>query len=262
MLGGLRMTAKRKRRAAVLLALMLATVCSAALAADGLSTRYTYTYDYWVDIRESPDAYRVDTVINSSSLGLDKPIKLPKGLFCAGNMAYICDTGNNRILEINCENGAYTLSRIIDKVSGAEPETFSNPQDIYVDGQGRMYVCDTENNRIVLMDKDANFIMSYVKPTDETFDQKISYLPTKLVVDSSGRVFALAKNVNKGLIKYESDGTFTGFIGASKVKFDFVDYVWKLLSTKEQRAQQESFVPTEYDNVYMDRSGFIFDVTR
>lgn len=250
-----------RRASAFLLALALLLLSSTAFAADGLSTRYTYTYDYWFDIRESPDPYRVKTVINSSMLGLETHIKSPQGIFVRDNCVYICDTGNNRIIEVACENNEYKLSRIIDKVIGGEPENFQTPQDIFVDAKGNMYVCDTNNNRIVMMDKDCNFIRSYGKPTDETFDQKLSYLPAKLVVDVSGRVFALCKNVNKGLIKYEADGTFTGYIGANKVKFDMIDYMWKLFSTKEQRAKQESFVPTEYDNIYMDKKGFIYAVT-
>ena len=61
----------------------------------------------------------------------------------------------------------------------------------------------------------------------------------------------LKTNVNKGLIKYENDGTFSGFVGATPVTYDFSDYIWKKLATQEQRAQMESFVPTEYDNVYI-----------
>ena len=38
---------------------------------DGFSTSYTYGYDYWQDVIESPDAYRVLTVIDSLNLGLD-----------------------------------------------------------------------------------------------------------------------------------------------------------------------------------------------
>lgn len=262
MLGGLRMTAKWTRRAAAfLLAFALVALSTTAFAVDGLQPRYTYTYDYWFDIRESPDAYRVSTMINSSSLGLETQLRSPQGMFVRGNMLYICDTGNNRIVEIKVEGGQATLGRIIDKVAGAQPETFATPQDVFVDPQGQIYVCDTNNNRVIMMDKDLNFVRAYTKPTDETFDQKLSYLPSKLSVDVSGRVFALSKNVNKGLIKYEADGTFTGFVGASKVKFDWTDYVWKLFSTQEQRAKQESFVPTEYDNIYMDRKGFIYAVT-
>lgn len=46
----------------------------------------------------------------------------------------------------------------------------------------------------------------------------------------------------------------------TKVTYDFADYIWKRLATEEQRAQMESFVPTEYDNIYMDHEGFIYAV--
>ena len=63
------------------------------------------------------------------------------------------------------------------------------------------------------------------------------------------------------IVKYENDGTFTGFYGASQVTYDWADYIWKKFSTQAQRAALESFVPTEYDNVYMDSEGFIFTCT-
>ena len=73
----------------------------------------------------------------------------------------------------------------------------------------------------------------------------MAFLPDKLVVDAAGRVYVLATNVNKGLVKYEADGTFTGFIGANQAKYDLWDYIWKaFLSSREQRAQMASFVPT------------------
>jgi tetratricopeptide (TPR) repeat protein len=65
--------------------------------------------------------------------------------------------------------------------------------------------------------------------------------------------------VNKGLVKFEEDGTFTGFIGANTVKYNMWEYIWKtFFTTKEQRSQQASFVPTEYENIYIDREGFIY----
>ena len=103
--------------------------------------------------------------------------------------------------------------------------------------------------------------MEFVKPVDETFDQEMRFLPSKVSIDTAGRVYCVAVNVNKGLIKYEADGTFSGFIGATPVTYSFSDYVWKKLATKEQRAQMVNFVPTEYDNLYMDREGFIYVCT-
>ena len=145
-----------------------------------------------------------------------------------------------------------------------EPEvnaanTFAQPYDVCVDPEGNIYVADYGHQRIVKMDKDLHWINSFTKPDDATFDQSLSFLPKKIVVDVAGRVYALCQNVNKGLVKYEADGTFAGFIGANAVSVSMAEYIWKrYFMTKEQRAQSESFVPTEYENIYIDPEGFIY----
>lgn len=250
------------RLSALLLAVCLIAGIPLAYAADGFSYSYTYTYDYWGDQRKSPDAYRVKAFLTSTDLGLEKAMVNPQSLFTCGNDVYIIDTGNSRILQFALDGDALTLTRIIDSFTGdIEPLTFSSPQDVYVTEEGTLFIADTGNNRILKLDKELNLLQTFLKPTDATYDQTLSFLPTKLVADVSGRVFALAQNVNKGLLKYEADGTFTGFIGASKVKYTWYELIWRMLSTKEQRAQQASFVPTEYDNIAIDADGFFYVVT-
>ena len=254
------MNTKCRLLALFLVVLLMVSNCTAAFATDdGYASTYTYNYDYWSDIRESPDAYRVSEVLYSGDLGLDIPMKKPQSLFVQGNFLYVCDTGNNRILEIERQDNVFSLSRVIDKISGTDVTTFNAPNDVFVDVSGNIYVADTNNERVVMVDKNLNFIKDFTKPTDSTFDQSLAFLPSKLVVDVSGRVFVLATNANKGIVKFESNTEFTGFVGANKVTYNMGDYIWKtFFSTKEQRAQQESFVPTEYCNIYMDKESFIY----
>ncbi len=244
--------------------LLLCLICApAALAVDGYEYVYTYTYDYWEDMRESPDAYRTRWMISGGGLGVPGGLKAPQGLFVRGEDIYICDTGNNRVLQLRLTDSGAEVVRVIDRFTGdTEPLTFSSPRDIYVSEEGDLFIADFNNNRVVRLDRDLNWVLSFVKPVDATFDQSVSFLPKKLVADVSGRVYVLAQNVNKGLMKFEANGSFTGYIGASKVRYSWYDALWRLLSTKEQRAQQESFVPTEYDNVALDEDGFFYVVTR
>lgn len=253
---------KKARKILSLLAagLLLATVPSLTSCAE---EGYTYNYDWWEDVQYSPDAYSVAGVFTAVDLGLDTKLMSPEGLFVHGSLIYLCDTGNNRILELErTQRDKLTLNRIIDSFRGGHgSNTFSAPTDIFVSDDGFMYICDKNNERILKLDEKLNYVMEFTKPDDATFDQSMRFYPNKITVDSAGRVYCIAVNVNKGLIKYEADGTYSGFVGATKVTFDWTDYVWKKLATQAQRAQMESFVPTEYDNLYMDPEGFIYVCT-
>ena len=236
---------------------------SNSLKEDGFSTSYSYSYDYWGDVQMCPDPYRVLTVIDSSSLGLEnldnRRITNPQGLFARGNDVYVADTGNNRILQLRLADGKVTLTRIITEIGGAEPATLNGPTDLFVDEKDNIYIADYNNHRVLMADRNLNRIKEFTKPADSTFNQGSDFLPSKITVDVAGRVYVLATNVNKGFLKYESDTSFTGYIGANPVKVNMADYIWKrYFMSREQRAASESFVPTEYENLYIDEKGFIY----
>lgn len=251
-----------KRFGALLLgAVIMLGSCLTVSAEEG----YTYNYDYWGDIQYSPDAYSVVGSFTSYDLGLEKAMFNPQGLYVYNDLIYICDTGNNRILEIKrVDTEHIEVVRIIDSFNGngmTDVTTFASPTDVAISEEGEFFIADQNNGRILKLDSELNYIMEFTKPTDATFDQELNFLPKKITIDTAGRVYCVATNVNKGLIKFEADGVFSGYIGASEVTYKWTDYIWKRLSTKAQREQLESFVPTEYDNLYMDHEGFIYVCT-
>ncbi|MBR6381493.1 MAG: hypothetical protein IKS07_07470 [Lachnospiraceae bacterium] len=221
---------------------------------------YTYNYDYWGDVQEGPDFYSVCKVFTAADLGLEQKLSNPQGLYVKGDLIYLCDGGNNRIIEIR-RNSPEDLEvvRIIDSFTGdVEVTTFANPTDLAISDNGDFFIADQGNSRILKLDKDLNYIMQFDKPVDNTLDPEIAFAPNKVVIDTAERVYCIATGINKGLIKYEADGTFSGFVGATKVSYNWTDYIWKKFATQEQRARMVSFVPTEYDNIYMDYEGFIY----
>ena len=231
--------------------------------AEAEETSYTYNYDYWGDVQYSPDLYSVSKVFTSSDLELEKKMISPSGLYVYKDLIYVCDSGNNRIIEIKRHSAEdLKVTRIIDGFQGdVEVTTFSNPTDVAVSEEGCFFIADQGNARILKLDPDLNYMMQFDKPVDNTLDPAVAFQPNKITIDTADRVYCIATGINKGLIKYESDGTFSGFVGATKVTYDWMDYIWKRLATQEQRAQMESFVPTEYDNIYMDYEGFIYACT-
>lgn len=252
--------------ALVFVAVFTASVIAPAFEAkaiEGAEVGYSYTFDYWGDVQYSPDAYMTTKVFTSVDFGLDVKMKAPQGLTVFEDMIFICDSNNNRILQCQRTGSAeVSLVRIIDSFNGdVEVNTFAEPTDIAISKQGNYFICDKNNHRILKLDKDLNLLKTFEKPIHETFDADQDFLPSKCVVDQSERVYAVAKNITKGLMKYENDGSFSGFIGANPVHYSFYEYIWKRLATKAQLDRMESFVPTEYDNVFMDHEGFIYACT-
>ncbi len=243
----------------ILGAIILLSTPMAVSADEG----YTYIYDWWGDIQYAPDAYEVVDVYTKEKLGLDLNFNNPSSLFVKDNFIYVCDSGNNRIVELRrSDDKLLEVVRIITDIKGqTNTKSLVNPTDIAVDEDGNLFIADNGNHRIVKVDKDLNFLMEFTRPMDATFNQETDYLPNKIAIDTAGRVFCIATNVNKGLVKYDADGTFSGFLGATPVTYDFMDFVWKKLATKKQREQMISFVPTEYSNLYMDHDGFIYTTT-
>lgn len=132
---------KTKRIAAVflLMCLLLSTV-QVAFASDW----YTYTYNFWGEEVESPDTYSVTNVLYGTDWEEVGALKEPEGLFTVGDSVFICDTGNNRIVELLRKDGAYEFVRVIYTVQVAKQLadqmavkgditlTLNTPTDIFV----------------------------------------------------------------------------------------------------------------------------------
>ena len=222
-------------------------------------SNYTYFYDYWEEQVSSPDAYRVNAYILGTSLGTDN-FRDPQGLFIRDNRIYVCDSGNNRILllEFN-DKGEHVLVNSVSSViiDGVE-SPLNYPMDIFESIDGFLYIADTNNLRILKLDRNWNYVSSITRPDDESLDDFVEFQPLKLVVDFANRIFVQVRNVNKGLMEFDSRGEFSGYMGANKVVFKMVDYIWKLISTQAQRERMELFIPTEYNNLCIDNDGFIY----
>lgn len=242
------------------LALSAVVLAGSSIAACAKEDNYTYNYDWWGDVQDSPDFYTVRGVYTTVDLGLELKLNNPNGMYVKGNIIYLCDTGNNRILLLErTEKGDFEVRQEINSFNGnVENTTFSTPTDIAVSDAGDIFIADSGNSRILKLDRNLNYLMQFDKPVDSTLSPESAFVPTKLIIDAADRVYCIATGINKGLIKYEADGTFSGFVGANKVKFNWTDYIWKKFATQAQRDRMIAFVPTEYDNIYVDYEGFIF----
>lgn len=241
-------------------AVVLAVPAMEVSASTTVERSYTYNYDYWGDVQDSTDLYTVVRVYTAGDLGLDKNFSNPQGMFVQGDMVYICDTGNNRIVQLQrVDTVTFEVVRIFDSIKGnVEVKQLSGPTDIAISEEGNIFIADKGNNRILKLDQNLNYLLQFDLPVDSTVSEDTTFQPNKIVIDTAERVYCIATGINQGLCKYEADGVFSGFVGATPVTYDWMDYIWKKFATQEQRVRMVSFVPTAYDNIYMDYEGFIY----
>ena len=128
---------------------------------------------------------------------------------------------------------------------------------------GILYVADTDNNRIVTFRADDySFVRSFDKPEIKQLGENYNYQPIRLAVGITGQMYVVAKGVNSGFIVLDTDGGFQSFIGAPEVKTDFLDEIWKMFMTKAQKEALTKSVPTEYNSILFDDSGFLYATTK
>ena len=239
---------------AVLLGLMMLMPVSAA--------SYTsYSYNSNSVAVKTPEPYIPVKQISGLDLGVGQLVD-PSDLYCDyKGFIYICDTGNNRIIKLNPD---LTVNTVIDKFQDGYFEgEFLSPSGVYVDpNTDLLYIADTDNGRVIALDKDLVMVKRFNRPEQtELFAETLAFAPTKIVVDNGGRLFVVAKDIYEGLMQYDSDGNFLGYVGANEVSISAFDYLWKKLSTKAQSSKLQLTLPTEFSNLEIDSDGFIYTTT-
>lgn len=239
-----------------LLALAIALwVCSQTLA-FGFTPYENYTYGSDGQSYPEPQAYLPQSAIRGETLGAGA-LNAPSDLFTAPDgRIYVADTGNNRILVLTEE---LTLSHIIDGFErDGKKETFQNPQGLFVTGDNRLYVADTDNGRIVALTPEGTLLQVFAKPEIPIEANGYDYKPVRLSVDGAGRMFVVAKNINKGLLELDAQGNFVSYFGAIPVSYTFADMIWRRVLTRTQLAASTQLVPTEYSSTDIDNEGFVY----
>jgi len=110
------------------------------------------------------------------------------------NRLYVADAKGSKIVAFDTES--FKLTGIFggpSKTGGKEDLTFSGPTNVAVDKQGMIYVADTMNNRVQILDSDGKFIRSFGRQGD-TAGEFIR--PKGIGVDSEGHVYVADSEFN------------------------------------------------------------------
>ena len=262
----------KKLRNLFLVGLVLLMLLPSTIGAAAPYKTYTYSPDG--ELMSSPDAYVPELNVDYAYIGLDynssdssaqKPLHGARDIFVGPDeKVYIADTANNRILVLT---KYYKLDYVIDTFLNdyGVPDKFSNPSGVFVNGT-HIYVCDTDNNRIVLFkagepDTDKSFVKIIQQPESNLFEEGAIYKPVACAVDAYGRIFVISSTTYQGVIVINDDAEFFGFIGAQNDTLTALEILWRRFQTEEQRAQQAEITSKELNNISIDKDNFIYVTT-
>lgn len=232
----------------VLIALL--TTFSLTVSAENYTT-YTYSYDARYQV--SPDAFTTEGEYSVfDNLALKKPSDVVSD---SQGRIIISDTGNNRIV-ISQEDFSSAIS-VYSYVHNDLTVNFSEPTGLCVTENNLIYVADTGNSVIVILNPDGSTYSVFDHTPTTAQLGGFAYTPVAVGVDSLERVFILSRDT-PGLILMDKNGEFQGVIGAQDVTVDFSDYIWRMFMTREQIMNSKQYVPITYNNLFIDRKGFIY----
>ena len=236
------------------LTLLALSLNTAALTFDANIYQH-YNYSSAGKVVATPAAYTPVKQIRSENLSSENAFTVTD--VCAGkDFLYVLDGDNGRIYVLNKEYNVVQCFKDFAVSFGST--TLSKPEGLFL-RENELYIADTENQRILVCNAvDGTVIHEYTDPHIRVLGDVVDFFPSRIGVNSSGRMFIVAKNVNRGLVLLNEDGSWGGFMGAPKVKVDWSTYFYRLFATEEQLKRMQSFVPTEYNSVDMDEEGFVY----
>lgn len=215
-----------------------------------------YTYNYYQESVPLPAPFLPDRSVSGRDLGTGE-FKDPNDMYVTedGNV-YILDSGNNRI--IRTDKNWDVVDTITEFKNAGKTDSLNNPSGIFVTEGNQIYVADTENSRIVVLTSDGELIKIIENPQSDILPDNFKFTPIKVTVDKAERIIVVARGSFEGLMQFDKDGQFIGYVGTIPVTQSFSDKLWRSLATDAQRERMQLFIPTEFSSVDIDNKGFIY----
>lgn len=218
-----------------------------------------YTYNHWAVLVPSPAAYvplRSFTAADIyAGLGaFDDPRDLH---VCPDGYILVVDTGNHRIIIFDRELNLYkVLTGYYDY--GGNWRRFNRPGGVFVTHNREIFIADTLNYNIPILDWEGNFIREIVSPEIEGLEDGFLFRPLQILVDRGGRTYVIVQHVFEGIMNFDANGVFQGYFGTIEVGRNWYEIIWRFFLTETQIERQHRIIPTEFQSMALDQYNFVF----
>ena len=232
----------------ILAVILLSAVLFAVPASAARSTAYTYTISVDGDYIRTQDAYIPSrTYLNECNLSA------PEDVFIKGNIMYVADTGNSRIVIYDTET---------DKFREFKYSEFVKPMGIFVDGDGEMYVADSEAQAVFVFKSDETLKLKIGRPESILFGNQSEYKPKNVVVSSQKNIFVAGLGSYEGIMQFDEKGEFQGYFAANKRTLTAFERLQQLVLNEEQINSLTNKIPNAIYNIDINSNDLIYSVTQ
>lgn len=240
-----------KRTTCLLLVFLL--LSSVALA-DGRNGSSNYLYTIHGESISAPPAFTLAKSITAGNYAEVDALDGMVDAFVAADGIYILC--GKRLVVLNHDLSFHSLQTSYMDENGKEV-AFDGCTGVTVTEKGDYYITQGEKSQILHFNADQSLKEVLGRPNIVGYEN-VKYRPTKMVVDSAGRLYVISKGMYEGILELNADGSFTRFFGVNEVKFTPWQLIWRVFSTREQRARQSLWLPSDFTNLCIDQDGFLF----
>jgi hypothetical protein len=170
---------------------------------------YTATYTPTVNVALGHKFYTFDAMWTNSS----DPLNDPEDIAISPNSGHmvIADSGNNRVVVWDTDGKPLkSIGSFGPRADWRNPPQFNDPCGVYVDPSKKLYIADTQNNRIVILDETGMVLSTWGTQGTEPgqFNQ-----PRSIAVDHFGNFWVLDSG-NSRVEIFSAGGQYNATFGS------------------------------------------------
>ena len=239
-----------------------------SLTSSAAETPYQ-SYTYWEGMKADRTAvynrsmYQVSRVIDAKTLGTLRFEQINNVTTDSEGNIYILDqTSRIAVLDKN-----YQFVRGIGAISddSGTAYDYTGAKNLYIDKNKRLYICDTENHRVLVSDLNAKLLDIYTLPDSSLIPEQFEFNPIDIAVDSNGYVYVVCNGSYYGALLYSPDKSFEGFFGSNRVNASVSDALSNALSrifvNNKKKSASAQLLPYSFVDITVDEQDFVYTVT-
>ncbi len=257
-----------KRIIAVLLVVACLFAASmTATAADYTDSAYDVSSNWTTSSSDKEMVYvkpMYDTqpLVDAADLGIAAFTEL-SDIHAAGGYVYLLDGGAGRLVILDKDMNF--VKEITQVTHGDETLTFVGAEGVNVEENGKIYISDTKNCRVIITDDTGVVEKILTLPDSDLWPADLHYNPTKVVVDKLGYVYVLCKGSYYGAAMYTPEYEFQGFYGANVTTTSVVEAInnlWDVLFTNTEKLSRcAKVLPFSFVDMVVGPDGYVYTCT-